>query len=353
MTGPVQDQTAERSTDMPAQEPARHEAVRPEPSRLDERRLDLATRAAWLYYINGATQDEVAAQLAISRQSAQRLVALAVSERLVEFRIHRPVAECAALVERLKALYPLAVCEVVPSGPSDPGASVGVAAAQVFEAQLQGQGQGSGQGPGTGVFGFSTGQALLRMSREIASRARPDLKLISIVGNAARDGCVSLYEIAMRLADRIGARCYPMQVPVVAGSPEHRAMLQDQVGYHSVQGLAAQARAIFVGVSEIAHGSPLQRDGFLSAEEMDQLVQAGGVGEIASWPFDREGRLLDTPVTRCLTALRPDELARSVPLVAVAHGPQKVRPLTAALAGGLLTGLVTDEATARAVLDLV
>jgi len=31
------------------------------------RRLDLAARAAWLYYIRGRTQDEIAQQLNVSR----------------------------------------------------------------------------------------------------------------------------------------------------------------------------------------------------------------------------------------------------------------------------------------------
>lgn len=48
-------------------------------------RLDDAARAGWLYYVAGRTQDEIAAAMGISRQSAQRLVSLAVAERLIRF----------------------------------------------------------------------------------------------------------------------------------------------------------------------------------------------------------------------------------------------------------------------------
>ena len=180
------------------------------------RKLDLATRAAWLYYIDGATQDEIATQFDISRQSAQRLIALAVSERLIEFRIQSPVAECAALAQRLRARHGLAICEVVPSGLHDPLASVGLAAAQILETQF---GQRS-----SGVFGFSTGRTLLRMAREIPARARPDLRLVSIVGNAARDGCVSPFEIAMRLAEwrSSGRRTSAIRSPRTATSRRGR-----------------------------------------------------------------------------------------------------------------------------------
>ena len=46
---------------------------------LESNRLDDAARAGWLYYIAGNTQDEIASKLGVSRQTAQRLVSLAVS----------------------------------------------------------------------------------------------------------------------------------------------------------------------------------------------------------------------------------------------------------------------------------
>ena len=42
----------------------------------DTTRLDDAARAGWLYYVAGNTQDQIAAKLGISRQTAQRLVSL-------------------------------------------------------------------------------------------------------------------------------------------------------------------------------------------------------------------------------------------------------------------------------------
>src|SRR5690606_568602 len=50
------------------------------PDATSNQRLDDAARAGWLYYVAGNTQDQIAAKLGISRQSAQRLVSLAVSE---------------------------------------------------------------------------------------------------------------------------------------------------------------------------------------------------------------------------------------------------------------------------------
>ena len=69
-------------------------------------RHDEAARAGWLYYVAGNTQDQIAAKLGVSRQTAQRLVSLAVSEGLIKVRLDHPIANCLDLAEQLA----LALC---------------------------------------------------------------------------------------------------------------------------------------------------------------------------------------------------------------------------------------------------
>ena len=87
-------------------------------------RLDDAARAGWLYYVAGNTQDEIARKLGVSRQSAQRLVSLAVSERLIKVRLDHPIANCMELSTRLTERFGLQSCEVVPSDPDAPSSTV-------------------------------------------------------------------------------------------------------------------------------------------------------------------------------------------------------------------------------------
>ena len=67
----------------------------------DSSRLDDAARAGWLYYVAGNTQDEIAQKLGVSRQTAQRLVSMAVSEQLIKVRLDHPIAHCMELAARL------------------------------------------------------------------------------------------------------------------------------------------------------------------------------------------------------------------------------------------------------------
>jgi DNA-binding transcriptional regulator LsrR (DeoR family) len=105
--------------------------------RLQDRRRDLAIRAAWLYYVAGNTQDQLASKLNVSRQAAQRLVATAVADGLITFRIDHPIRACVELEEALRARFPLDYVEVVP-GDADLDGVVGLggAAARQLEAHL-------------------------------------------------------------------------------------------------------------------------------------------------------------------------------------------------------------------------
>lgn len=48
--------------------------------------LDEAARAGWLYYVGRMTQDQIAREMGVSRQRAQRLVSRAVAEGLIHVR---------------------------------------------------------------------------------------------------------------------------------------------------------------------------------------------------------------------------------------------------------------------------
>jgi DNA-binding transcriptional regulator LsrR (DeoR family) len=153
----------------------------------------------------------------------------------------------------------------------------------------------------------------------------------------------------MRLAERTGAQCYPMPTPVIASSVEEKRLLQTQRSYAVIRDLARDATAAFVGIGQVGWGAPLHRDGFVTDREVTDLVDRGAVGEIAGWAFDSAGRLLEGGTNERVAGLPPTSI-RQARIVGVAGGIEKVAAVRAALRGGLITGLVTDERTAAAVL---
>ncbi len=309
-------------------------------------RLDQAARAAWLYYVGGRTQDEIAAQLGVSRQAAQRLVSLAVAERLIKFRLDHPVAACMQLSEALTARLGLRYCEIVPSDPAAPDglAALATAGAAFLERWLQ-------QKPPT-VLALSTGRTLRAIAEQVSPFDAPRHKVMSLCGTMGVDGRAGSAEPVIRLAERTGAQCYPMPAPVVAATVEERALFQAQRPFLTLSGLLAQARCVLVGVGEIAWRAPLHAAGFIDDQELALLMEAGAVGEIAGWSFDAAGQLVDSPVNARINGLAPPADAATL-TVGVGAGARKAAPLRAAIAGGLINGLLTDEATAQIILETV
>ncbi len=311
----------------------------------EQEKLDLAARAAWLYYVAGDTQHEIAQKLHVSRPTAQRLVALALEKGIVKVRVHHPVAECLAMAQQLQRKFGLSLCEVVPSDRDDAGAvlrTVAVTGARVMESFIQKK--------KPQIIGLSSGRTLKAVVEELTEIDRPAHRFLSLIGTMARDGSSNRYDVALRIAEKTGGKYFLLPAPLLADSPGERSQWCNHRLYRVVEDLSANADATFVGIGEFGASCPLHRDGFLTRKEVSELSQSGAVGEILGWAFDREGKLVRAAVASRVTsiALRPSS-AR--PMIAFAAGRQKVEAIQGALHGRLITGLVTDEICAHLLLD--
>ncbi|MEM9491953.1 MAG: sugar-binding domain-containing protein, partial [Myxococcota bacterium] len=197
------------------------------------------------------------------------------------------------------------------------------------------------------VVCIGTGRTLRAAVEEMDRLDRPQHKVVSLVGSMSAGGHASPYDVVMRLGDKIGAQRYPMPAPVLTETVADREALQSQRAFKVLRELREQARVSFVGISEVGWQSPMHRDGFVTDADISALLEAGGIGEITGWSFDDSGRPLDSSVNQRVASL-PLETPPERLTVVVGCGPQKVKPLNAALKGRLVTALITDEATAEA-----
>lgn len=303
-------------------------------------RLDDAARAGWLYYVAGNTQDEIARKLGVSRQSAQRLVSLAVSERLVKVRLDHPIARCMELSARLTERFGLKSCEIVPSDPDAPSSTVGIAIAAAAEMERH------FRSPQPKIIAYGTGRSLRASVDQLPAMDCPQHRVVSLLGNMMSDGSASAYNVIIRLADRINARHYPMPLPVFARSREELHLLHNQEAVHNILDLIRQADAIFVGIGNMGPTAPLAVDGFVSLDEMRALENAGATGEITSWVYDRNGVLIEG-LTNDLVASAPLGRAGEKPVYGIAAGDAKVPAMLGALTGKLINCLITNETTAE------
>jgi DNA-binding transcriptional regulator LsrR (DeoR family) len=309
-----------------------------EPSLLDD-----AARAGWLYYVAGMTQDQIATELGVSRQRAQRLVSKAISEGLVKVRLDHRIGRCLELEAGLVRRFGLQQARVAPSlgELSDPARATAGAAAALLEGFL------ARIEPLTIAVG--TGRALSAMVGEIATQQNERHRIVSLIGNIAPDGSASFYEVVMRLADKLHAPHYPMPVPLVSETPEERALFHALRPVQTAATLAKEADVVFVGIGQMGDDAPLYKDGFVTKAQLAEMQAKGAAGEIVGGVIDTEGHYIETPISALVGGVRV-EARRTVPVIGVAAGPTKVTAIRAALKGRIINCLVTDEPTATALL---
>ncbi len=303
-------------------------------------RLDDAARAGWLYYVAGRTQDEIAAAMGISRQSAQRLVSLSVAEKLIKVRLDHPIAVCMELAEAVKQKYGLRQVEIVPTDPGSDAAPTGVAEAGAAELERW------LKQPEPLIIAMGTGRTLRAAVDQLSPMECPQHRIVSLTGNISPDGSAAYYNVIFSMADAIKARHFPMPLPVLVSSRAERELLHQQALVRPTITLGTKADVTFVGIGEIDPQAPLLLDGFLQPQEVESLMQAGATGEICGWTFDADGRLLDNPVNERVASI-PLPSRETSCVIGLARGRRKHAAIRAALRGAHINALITDEDAAR------
>lgn len=309
-------------------------------------KLDQAARIAWLYYVAGKTQQQIAATLHISRQTAQRLLGIAIERNLVNVRLSHRIGACAELEEGLRQHYGLELCEVVPFDGDDTDglrAKIAITGGRVMEHFL------SSDAPI--VVALGTGQTLKSVIGRLPVLPRPQHRFVNLVGTFARDGSSNLYDVALSMADKTGSRYYLLPAPLLVSSVEERSRWCDHDLYKTVARIAGKADVTFIGIGHVALGCPLERDGYITQLEVRQLLRAGAVGETSGWVLNASGELINLPSYHDKLTTIPPQRHSKKPVIAFAGGKYKWEAVRAALRGKWINGLVTDESCALAIAE--
>lgn len=303
---------------------------------------DRGTRAAWLYYVEGLTQAEIARAMKISRAKVIRLLSAARDSGVVRISIDAKGSEQLALERDLARRYDLKEAVVVPA-PIDEAATAAVVghAAGAFMAERV--------RPGMSI-GVGWGQTLSMSLKAIAPQSCERLSVISLLGGMTHSRAVNPSAVARRLADVFGADCYQLTAPVFVADEATRTALWAEPGLHDLLERARRVELALVSVGDVSEDATLFREGLLPASELSSLRACGAVGDVLCHFIGRDGAVVDHPVSRRVIAVGIDDLRRVPTIVIAAGGRRKVEAIRAALEATRAGVLITDEAAARGLL---
>ena len=301
--------------------------------------------AAKLYYLEDATQAEVAAQLGTSRATVSRLLSEARRQGIVTIQVLAPEAAGAdGLAGRLADVLGLDSVEI-----SAPVPAGGSSAADVMGSVLA-----PAVGRALNAVGFAPGDVLLvssgRTVYEVSRFELPQLPGVVVAptvgGTDQPEAWYQTNEITRRVAERIGGRAMYLFAPALPG-PELYQTLQHDPAIQRVLHLWPHARCVLTGVG----APPLLRAQAPQFIDTSSAALVEAVGDICSRFFSRAGAPVTFPGSERLIALDLETLKQVPVVIAVASGADKVAPLIAGARAGFFDHLVTDPQTARLVLE--
>ncbi len=302
----------------------------------------LRVRAAWMYFIEQMTQNEIADVLGVGRVSVVRMLAEARARREVRVAIEGSLAGITALERALEQAFGIGRAIVAPlSRPdADPVPVIGAATGSFLSEAMQ-----SGMSAGVGW-----GRTLSATLAHIAPRALADFRVISLLGGVGVVRRVNPAEFAWRFAEVFQGEGYLIPAPALVDSVATKTALIERCGLHEILSMADSLDAVLVSVGGIASASTFYRGGFLSEAEREDLARRGAVGDLLFHFYDRDGRLLDHPINRRVMSVDIDSIRRAPLRILTSGGKDKVEALLGAMRLVEPTVFITDEETARRLL---
>ncbi|WP_137844396.1 sugar-binding domain-containing protein [Microbacterium sp. 2FI] len=314
----------------------------------DAKTVRRALTAAHLYYVQDRTMEAIARELGTSRSTVSRLLTHARASGIVDIRIRSPFAAPQLLEDRLADRFGV-TAHVVPV-PDDAGdverlERVAVAAAHMLNELVQAD----------MTIGVAWGSTTAAVSRHLIPQPVHGATFVQLngSGNTHTTGLLYASEILSRFATAYGASAQQFPVPAFFDDPRTKVAMWRERSMRRI--LAMQAAMDLVVFSTGSAGSRVPSHvytgGYLEAQELAALETAGVVGDVATVFFRADGSSDGIALNDRATGPHFDVLRRVPRRLCVVSGVSKLSSLRGALAAGLATDLVVDEATARALTD--
>ena len=305
---------------------------------------DVVVWAAWLYYVDGLTQSEVAAALGVSRASVVAYLQAARERGVVRIAIDPAALAKVTLARTLGARFGLKEVHVIPALALEGAPLTGRLGAAGARLLLDSLATGD-------VLGVAWGRTVLAVARALPHRPVPGLTVAQVAGSAIGTAAFSPELCTSVIANRLAARCVNLHAPALLSSAAVRDILLQEPAITKQFDLIRACTKILFGIGDVLPSGTAFASGFVPLEAGQAYLEGGAVAVVIGQFIDAHGRHVPGPLDGRLVGITLDELRRVPERICVAGGAEKAVAMRAALRGGYATHLVTDADTAALLLE--
>lgn len=311
---------------------------------MDNEKEQLSVEVARLYYQSDYSQQQIASQLGISRPTISRLLQYAKEKGYVKIDIIDPFSNLDKLAYELKERYGLMdVCIAFSPNKNYTAITqyISKTAAEYLEETIK-----NGD-----IIGVSWGTTIYEVAKKLTSQNVKGIEVVQLKGgvsysevNTYSSETISLFAEAFQTVPRY------LPLPVIFENAIVKEMAEKDRHMKGIIEMGIQANVAIFTVGTVRDEALLFRLGYLNEEEKTILKQKS-VGDICSRFFDENGDICDESINNRTIGIALSDLRQKEKSILVAGGERKVKSIKAALKGRNANVLITDQYTAKKLLD--
>ncbi|MBM3125687.1 MAG: sugar-binding transcriptional regulator [Chloroflexi bacterium] len=309
-------------------------------------RASLLADVADMYYRENKNQAEIAKSVGVTRSMISRMLTEARDAGIVEIRVHRSLQSDHDLGRELIEAFDLLdayVVRVSAISGRKLTRSLGRAGALVLKRYLA---------PGK-VLGLAWGTSISATVDALDVVESIPVKVVQLVGAmGARNLQYDGHDLVSRLSEKLGGEAYYVNAPYVCQDREVARSLMESKAIKETISLGKKTDVALLGIgSTSSTHSSFYLAGYVTRKELDDLRRGGSIGDVCGLHFDLEGRPAAEHFSERLVTIQRNDLLAIPVRLGVAGGPGKVQAILGALKSRHVNVLVTDQVTAKKVLD--
>ena len=318
----------------------------------------LVLKAAYLYYIDNKSQNEIAKQLKISVATVSRLFKRAKQDKIVEFVIRDPYVECIHLEQGLKDAFGLQDVIIAPGVQNGIGNSIQEAReAEAVKKLVALEGARYIQRiiKEDDVLGITWGSTVHHLINYLNPAQKVNATFVTLHGSiACCDDELDVRPLVEGISRAFSGTKYSLLTEALMSSPMAADMIRQEKNIERIFHMFDEIDISIAGIGSMypEMRSILGKPEFMSASDLKHLQSQQCYGDIALHFFGPDGQECETDLKDRMINIGFEQFKKIPTKIVVASGTEKSRTLMAALKGKLIDVLIIDYELGTEVLRL-
>jgi len=310
--------------------------------------IQLMVQASKMYYLGGMTQEQIAKQLGISRSSVSMVLSEAKDFGIVEINIRDPKNNVQDVADKFIERFSLKGCLVISTAIEDIGLITKIVASQgadYAEDLLKSH----------TTIGIAWGTTCYEFMMSFTNRNKLcDINVVPLIGGTSRIASeYQLNEMVRMFAEKLYGTPSFIYAPAIAESIEDKELYMQSSSIKSIMEKwdNMDTAIVSAGAPPEFYDNRMVFD--LTQKQLYEQNETRAIGDICARRYNIKGKFIHNEYSARIMGIDEDKLRRVENVICIAAGKHKLLSIIGALRTNIINYFVTDENTARSVLELL